>query len=126
MNEVTKTNDIPSTKSLSKTGVKAIGFTAAGIFVMLLNAVTQSFWVGLVVGGIVTLLGIGSFSSKDLADRKAGIIITAAGALTILSKTGIPLLAPVSNVLLGIGAFGLLALGIWNGIKFFIGLKKRS
>ena len=125
MNEVQKIGDIPSATSLSKTGVKAIGFSAAGIFVMLLNAIPIT-WLGLVVGGIVTLFGIASFRSKDPADKKAGIIITAAGALTILSRTGIPFFTPVSNVLLGVGAFGLLALGILNAIKFFIGLRKRA
>jgi hypothetical protein len=48
----------------------------------------------------------------------------AAGVLALLSK--IPVIAPVAGTLLAIGAFGLLALVIINGIKFFIGLKKRS
>ena len=126
MNDIEKIDDIPSTKSLSKTGVRAIGFAAAGIFVLILNAVSQSFLPGLIVGSVVSLIGIGSFRSKDPVDRKAGVLVTAAGAATIVSKTGIPLLAPLSNVLLGFGAFALLALGVFNGIRFFIGLKKRS
>jgi hypothetical protein len=71
-------------------------------------------------------LGIASFTSKDPADKKAGAIITAAGALTILSKARIPAIGTLSGVLLSIGAVGLLALGVINGIKFLIGLKKRS
>jgi hypothetical protein len=125
MYEIEKSNSsFPSTTNLSKIGVKAVGYTAAGIFVLILNAFPV--WLGLIAGGLVCLLGIGSMRSKDLTDKKAGIIITTAGVLTVLSKVGIPLIAPVSQVLLGIGVFGLLALGIWNGIKFIIGLKKRS
>jgi len=121
-----KKDDIPSTTSLSKLGISAVGYTAGGIFLILLNGFARSGVFGLIIGGIVCLLGIGSLMSKDPADRKAGYLITAAGALTILSKARIPFLTAISGTLLGIGAIGLLALGIINGIKFFIGLKKRS
>jgi len=126
MNEIERRSDIPTTSSLSKMGIRAVGYSAAGIFVFILNAVTGSIVPALVIGGLVCLFGFASLSSKNSTDKKAGIIIVAAGALTILSKIGIPLITPLSGTLLGIGAFGLLALGIWNGIKFFLGLKKRS
>jgi len=126
MNEIEKKNDIPSTSKLSKLGVSAVACTAGGAFLLVLNAITRLPWIGLIAGGIVCLIGIGSLLSKDPTDRKPGLIIAAAGALAFLSKTRIPLIAPVSSTLLAIGAVGLLALGIWNGIKFFFGLKKRS
>jgi len=126
MNDIEKRNNIPSTSSLSKLGVSAVGYCAAGIFILILNSVVRSTWPGIIVGGIVCLFGIGTLKSKDPADKKAGLIITAAGALTVLSRINIPFITPVSSFLLGIGAFGLLALGIWNGIKFILGLKKRS
>ena len=118
-------NDIPSASQLSKTGVSAVAYIAGGIFLYILNAVTgSSFIPGLIIGGIVFLFGLSAFTSKDSADKKAGLVITAAGALAMISK--IPILGILSKAALGLGAFGLLALGIWNGIKFFIGLKKRS
>jgi len=126
MNDIEKRNDVPSTSKLSKLGVTAIGYSATGVFLLLLNSIASVPVFGLIVGGVVCLLGIGALMSKDPTDKKAGMIIAAAGALTILSKISIPLLTPLSGALLGIGAVGLLALGIWNGIKFFIGLKKRS
>jgi hypothetical protein len=64
--------------------------------------------------------------SKDPANKKTGAIITAAGVLVLLSKIRIPFIAPVSATLLSIGGIGLFAMGIINGIKFLIGLKKRS
>jgi len=126
MNEIEKRENIPSTSSLSKTGVRAVGYTAAGIFLIILNIVTRAFWPGLIIGAIIAFFGIGSLRSKDPADKRAGIIITAAGLLTVLSKIPIPFIQGLSGVLLGIGAVGLIIVGIWNGIKFIIGLGKRS
>jgi len=126
MNEIEKRNDIPSTSKLSKLGVSAVACTVGGAFLLVLTAIAGLKVIGLVAGAVVCLIGIGSLTSKDPADRKPGLIITAAGALAILSKSGIPGIAGLSGTLLTIGAVGLLALGIWNGIKFFFGLKKRS
>jgi hypothetical protein len=124
MNDIDKINDIPSTSSLTKLGITSIGYTAGGVFLFLLQAFAKFRGVGLVIGAIVCIIGIASFTSKDPADRKAGAVIMIAGVLALLSK--IPVIAPVAGTLLAIGAFGLLVLGIINGIKFFIGLKKRS
>jgi len=123
-NEIEKREAIPSTSSLSKMGITAIGYCAGGIFLILLQVFSRFRGLGLVIGALVCIVGIVSFTSKDQADRKAGAVIMAAGALALLSK--IPVVAPLAGTLLSIGAIGLLALGIWNGIKFFIGLKKRS
>ena len=124
MNDINKINDIPSTSALTKLGITSIGYTAGGVFLFLLQAFAKFRGVGLVIGAIVCIIGIASFTSKDPADRKAGAVIMTAGVLALLSK--IPVIAPVAGTLLAIGAIGLLALGIINGIKFFIGLKKRS
>jgi len=124
MGDVMKRDEIPSTKSLTKSGVAAVGYIAAGAFIGILNAFSAIPILGTIAGGVVLLIGIGSFFSKDPADKKAGLIITAAGALTLLSK--IPFLTGVSQALLGVGIVGLLALGVFNAIKFFRGLKKRS
>jgi len=126
MNEIEKRDEIPSASKLSKIGIAAIGYSAGGIFLFLLNIAAKLRGLGLVVGGVVCVVGIASLLSKDPADRKAGIVITAAGALAVLSRTNIPAITAVSSTLLSIGAVGLLVLGIWNGIKFFVGLKKRS
>ncbi|MCL2214236.1 MAG: hypothetical protein FWC06_03390 [Treponema sp.] len=128
MSDIMKRDEIPSAKSLTKYGVAAVGYTAAGIFLSILNTITGTGFsiLGIVAGTVVFLLGISSFLSKDPADKKAGFIITAAGVLTVISKTGIPFFAGVSRTLLVIGAVGLLALGVINAVKFFRGLKKRS
>jgi len=126
MGDIMKRDEIPSASSLSKMGVSAVGYTAAGIFLVILGAVGSNPIVGIIAGAIVALLGFGSFTSRDLADKRAGLVLTTAGVLTVLSKIPIPGIQPFSKVLLGIGAVGLLALGVINAVKFFIGLKKRS
>jgi len=128
MGDIMKKDEIPSTKSLTKSGVAAVGYTAAGVFLSILNAVTGTGFsvIGIIAGAVISVIGVGSFFSKDPADKKAGLIITLAGALTVVSKTGLPFIAGASRFLLVIGAVGLLALGVVNAIKFFRGLKKRS
>jgi len=126
MSDIVKRDEYISTSSLSKLGVSAVGFTAAAICLFIFNAVIQLPITGLIIGGLVILFGIGAFRSRDVADKRAGIIITAAGILAILSRIPLGFLQGISGFLLGAGAFGLLAVGIINGIKFFKGLKKRS
>ncbi len=124
MYEIEKKESIPSTSSLTKLGITAVGYTAGGIFLFILQAFARFRGLGLVVGAVVCVIGIASFTSKDPADKKAGAIIMTAGILALLSK--VPVVAPLASTLLSIGAVGLLALGIWNGIKFIAGLRKRS
>ena len=126
MNDIEKPDPYPTTATLTKQGITAIAYTAGGVFLFVLQALARFRFLGLAVGAVACVVGIVSLLSKDPADRKPGAVITVAGVLVVLSKTGIPLLKAAAGTLLGIGAFGLLALGIWNGIKFFTGLKKRS
>jgi hypothetical protein len=124
MSDIEKRDYIPSRSSLSKLGITAVGYTAGGVFLFLLQAFARFRGLGIVIGALVCLIGIASFTSKDPADKKAGAIIMTAGILALLSK--VPGIAPVAGTLLAIGAIGLLAMGIINGIKFLTGLKKRS
>lgn len=127
MNDLENRNDgYPSTSTLSKQGITAVGCTAGGIFLLIMQTIARSTVLGLILGGIACVVGIISLASRDSTDKKAGAIITGAGVLVMLSKTKIPFIGPLSGVLISISAVGLLALGVWNAIKFFIGLKKRS
>ena len=126
MNEVTRKDENQSTTSLSKLGVSAVGFTAAGIFLLVLKLFTPSFIPGIIIGVIVTLLGAGAFSSKNLTDKKAGVFILTAGILTILSNIPLGFIQRISIFILGAGAIALLAIGIISAVRFFKGLKKRS
>jgi hypothetical protein len=97
-----------------------------GIFLFIMEALARFRVLGLVIGAAAGIVGIAALLSKDPDDKKPGIIITAAGFLVILSRTGIPVLKSLAPTLLSIGAVGLLVMGIWRGIQFLKGLKSRS
>jgi hypothetical protein len=116
-------NDIvPTTNVLAKQGVTAVGGVVGGIVLLILGHLPSIF--GIVAGALVGVIGLGAMGSKEPTDRRAGLIATIAGGLTILSK--VPFLSGIAGGLLGIATVGLLGMGIWNGIKFFRGLKKRG
>jgi hypothetical protein len=121
-------NDLVSeptpTNVLTKQGVAAVGGIAGGVLLFIMRALPLP--LGIIAGAVVALVGVGALLSKDPTDRKPGIIITAAGILAILARAPIPPLRAFAGILLGIGAFGLFAMGIWKGFKFFKGLKSRS
>jgi len=125
MEDLDKTDNSQQTY-LSKLAMSAVGYSAGGILLLILQFVARFRVLGLLIGLIVCAFGIYSLLSKDSADRKPGAFITGAGVLTVLSKTSIPFLQIISGTLLSIGAFGLLASGIRNGIRFLFELKKRS
>jgi hypothetical protein len=121
MNDIVPGEPVPS-NVLAKQGVAAVGSLIGGVGLLILGALPPI--IAIIAGAVVGFIGVGAILSKDPDDRKPGIIVTAAGALSILSKIGI--VRPFAATLLGIGAFGLLGLGIWNAIKFIKGLKSRS
>jgi hypothetical protein len=109
---------------LSKQGLNAVICAGAGVGIFILQLISRLKIVGLVAGVAVCVIGISALLSKDPSDKKPGAVITAAGALVLLSKINV--LAPVAGTLLSIGAVGLIVIGIYNGIKFLSGLKRRS
>ncbi|MDR0637266.1 MAG: hypothetical protein LBF87_09355 [Treponema sp.] len=109
---------------LARQGVAAVAGIAGGTALLAMGALPSI--AGIVVGGVATVVGIGSLISKDPDDKKPGAVLTAAGFLAMASKVGIPVIRPLAATFLGVGAIGMLAMGVWNGIKFIKGLKKRS
>jgi hypothetical protein len=121
MNDIMPGEPVP-TNALAKQGVAAVGNLIGGVGLLVMGALPPI--AGIIAGAVVGVVGIAALLSGDPEDRKPGIIITVAGALSILSKIGI--VRPLAATLLGIGALGLLAMGIRHGIKFLRGLKSRS
>jgi hypothetical protein len=110
------------TNVLAKQGVAAVGGIAGGVLLFIMRALPAP--LGVIAGVLVALVGVGALLSRDPADRKPGVIVTAAGILAILAR--VPPLQAFAGGLLGIGAAGLLAMGIWKAFKFFKGLKSRA
>jgi hypothetical protein len=113
------------TNVLAKQGITAVGGIAGGLAIGIMRMLSYTV-AGVIVGVVNGEIGIGGILSKDPEDRKPGILAAAAGALSILARIGIGPIRHLAGTLLGISALGLLAMGIWNGVKFIKGLKGRS
>jgi hypothetical protein len=114
-------------RTLEKLGLKAVANLAGGLLFLVLGVLSARIPIaGFILGGLSGLFGIFTLFSKDKEDRKAGLVLTAGGVLAVLSRAGASFFRPIAGSLLSIGAFGLIALGIWNGIKFLTGLKSRA
>jgi hypothetical protein len=114
----------PSPGNLARRGLSAVGFLAAGAGLFVMGSLPGI--VGIVAGAAACFFGVGSAFSHDKADRMGGTVLFAGGALTLLAKLKIPVLAGLSSVVLSIGAVACIGMGIWNGIKFLRGLKDRG
>jgi hypothetical protein len=129
MNDLIPDRGYTPTSVLAKQGITAVGGLAGGVLLFILGVLPAA--AGLIAGVVVGVVGISALRSKDPDDRKPGVIISFAGALTALSslakitKFAEPLGA-LAKTLLHIGGAALLVMGVWNGIKFFRGLKRRS
>jgi hypothetical protein len=127
MDEENRRKFFSPARKLEKLGVAAVADIAGGVFLFALGILGARFpLVGIILGGLSVIAGIAAIRSKDPADRKAGTILAAGGGLAILSRAGAVFFRPLAGTLLSVGAFSLLAMGIWNGIKFLSGLRRRG
>jgi hypothetical protein len=114
-------------RTLEKLGLTAVADLAGGLLLLILSVLGGRIpVVGIILGVLTGVFGLAALLSKDRADRKAGAVLAAGGILTVLSRVGAAFFRPVAGTLLSIGAFGLLAMGLWNGVKFIRGLKSRG
>jgi hypothetical protein len=114
-----------SSKFLSKIGVSAVLQLAGGVVLAVLGALPALVSAG--AGVILTAVGLAGIASRDKDDKKIGWVLAASGAAAILSRFGfIPALKAAGATALSVGAVALIGLGIFNAVRFVIGLKKRS
>jgi hypothetical protein len=128
MNDIEKQDKgYTPTNVLAKQGVAAVGYIAGGILTLAMQILGARFRVvGIILSVIVGGAGVSGLLSKDREDKKPGVVLAMAGALELVSLFGIPFIKPLAGTLLGIGAIGLIVMGIWKGIKFLRGLKSRQ
>jgi hypothetical protein len=127
MNELERRDMPVPIRTLRRQGFAAIVNLAGGFFLLVLGVVGGRLpLVGIVLGVLSAVFGLTALISKDSEDKKPGIILTAGGILAVLSRVGAGFFRPIAGTLLSVGAFGMIALGLWNGIKFIRGLKSRG
>jgi len=115
-------------ETLSKQGVAAVGHLAGGALLLVMQVLGARFrLLGVVLALVSGGMGLSAMHSRDPGDKKAGIILTAAGVLELVAQFGvIGGLKAIASTLLGVGALGLLAVGVVKGWKFLKGLKARG
>ena len=69
--------------------------------------------------------GLGALMSKGREDKKRGLIMIGAGVMGFLALFGPGLSKSFALMFLWMGAVGLLASGIWSGVRFLILKGKR-
>ncbi|MDR0377985.1 MAG: hypothetical protein LBH70_09360 [Spirochaetaceae bacterium] len=119
MNDVEPRDGYTPSSVLAKQGVTAIGSLIGGVGLLIAGSLPPV--PGVIVGALVGVIGAGAALSKNRDDRKLGVLAAVAGGLTMFSKIGF--MKPLAGTLLAVGAVGLLAVGVWNGVKFLKGLK---
>ena len=128
MNDIETRNELVPANVLAKRGVSAVAQIAGGVLILIMHIFSArlppfGIILGLIVGGV----GVGALLSKDPEDKKPGTILTIAGILKLAFHVGgLPVIKALAGILLNISSLGLLALGIWNGIRFLIGLNSRK
>jgi hypothetical protein len=110
------------TNVLAKQGVTAVGCLAGGLGLFVLRILPPV--MGIAAGILASLVGVGALISKDADDKKGGIIVTAAGVLSVLAR--LPLTRVFAAPLMALAAAALIGMGVWKGIKFLKGLKSRT
>jgi len=111
---------------LVKQGTSAIVYVCGGIYLLLLAFGAKFPLLQIILSLTALVIGIGALFSKEREDKKPGLIILAAGIMGLVMRFGIPVLKPFAAFFLGLGGLGLLAAGIWKGIKFLLGLRSRQ
>ena len=111
-------SDIVPRSEVSKSGVKGVGAIAGGTGLLVLAGLSHGL-LGIIAGGVITVVGLALSGSKS--DRKAGLVAAVAGAVTLASA-----LIPGLRFLIVLPGIGLLGAGVWSLIKFFRGMKSRT
>jgi hypothetical protein len=114
-----------SSRSLSKIGVSAVLQLAGGAVLAVLGVLPPL--VSAAAGAVLAVVGLTEIASRDRTDKKIGWVLTASGVAAVLSKYGfIRSLKAAGGLALTAGAAALIGLGIFNAVRFVIGLKKHS
>ena len=127
MNDIEPIKEPTPTNVLAKQGVAAVAEIAGGALLLIMHVFSARIPpLGIVFSLIIGGIGISGLLSKESEGKKPGTILTIAGALKLAFHVGLPIMRPIAGTLLTFSSLGLLAMGIWNGIRFLLGLKSRS
>ncbi|GMO52364.1 MAG: hypothetical protein Ta2G_10300 [Termitinemataceae bacterium] len=114
-------------KELSNRGVSAVLGIAGGVALFVLSILITKLFapLGMVLGVLITGLGISGIFSKSKQDRKPALFTTLVGAVLFLSSGKVfPLISTFAGTILSVCSFASFGIGLYNGVRFLLGLKK--
>jgi hypothetical protein len=124
-------SDLVPRNQLSKQGVTGVVAIAGGIGTFIVQGLIHTvsaigtvghFHVGgLIIGGVVTLIGLALSGGKK--GRAAGVITAVAGAAVAVAS--LPIVGGIAQALMWIGGAGLIVTGVVSLWRFFSNLRKR-
>ena len=122
-----KNGQVPA-NVLAKRGVAAVAQIAGGVFLLVVHIFSsgRAWPLGMVLGIIISIIGISSLLSKDKEAKKPGLILSVAGLTKLFCHIGPIVVRGLATTIFTVTSLGLLALGIINGIRFLSGLKNRN
>ncbi|MCL2833970.1 MAG: hypothetical protein FWD78_12430 [Treponema sp.] len=127
MNDIVPEKEPVPTKVVAKHGVTAVAQIAGGLLFLIMHIFSARLPpLGIVFGLLGGGIGLSGILSKDPADKKPGVILFIAGILKLVFHVGPAIVRPFAGSLLTVASLILLALGIFNGIKFLTGLNSRK
>jgi hypothetical protein len=117
-----------SREKLVATGLRAASGIGAGAALLLLRGLTGFGALslpGVIVGGALSLFGLGTAgSSKERADRLGGTATAALGIVTVAAS--VPVVGAPVNALMWLGGLAFIGYGIATFARFLKGLRSRK
>lgn len=117
-----------SREKLVDTGMRAFSGVAGGVGLMILRSISGFGGLsipGLVVGGAISLFGLGTAGHSPHRADKVGGLLTAAGGLVTVAAS-LPLIGAPVSVMMWLGSLGLIGYGVAGAAQFFRGLQSRK
>ncbi|MCL2070294.1 MAG: hypothetical protein FWH19_04835 [Treponema sp.] len=113
-------------EELDRQKKEAIAHMLGGVILMLITSGVRFRLPGIVLSSMALFFGLRGLFSHEHKDKKPPIVMTSAGILGLLIQFGPPMFRPFAVFILGLGAIGLFALGLWKGIIFLLNQKGRK
>jgi len=108
-------------KELKKERSNALICLLGGIYILAIAIGARIHPVaGIFLSGFAIAYSLGALMSKTEEDKKRGLLMLAAGVLGLLSRFSPAIIRVITSTALNMGAIGLIASGIWSGVKFLI------
>ncbi len=115
-------SDIVPREKLTKHATQGVISVAGGIGAFVLAGITAVHWIGIIVGGLITVAGLAMSGSKH--DRALGVVTAVVGAATLVASLGV-FGGLVHGLFVGAGIV-LVGVGVYSLVKFFRGMKTRT